>query len=196
MAVEMRCPAMSRGMGAPGRGVPEDGLRALASELAGRDLGPFFDRYVDGTDELPLAGLLARSGVRLAFRAAQGAKDRGGKRGNGEAPRSALGAVVGADLKLRHVFHGGAAERAGLAAGDELIAVNGWRVRRADDLPPAGALSGRAELLAARDQRLLALSLDTTDGERPAGAVQLAPMPAPEAAVATRRAAWLGTAAR
>jgi len=35
--------------------VPEDGIAKLAGELAGRDLGDFFARFVDGTEDPPLA---------------------------------------------------------------------------------------------------------------------------------------------
>ena len=58
--------------------------------------------------------------------------------------------------RSRHVLRGGAAERAGLAAGDELIAVDGWRLRRLDDalrvLPRRPA---RRRCCVARDQRVL-----------------------------------------
>ena len=36
-------------------------------------------------------------------------------------------------VKVTHVLRDGAGERAGLAPGDELIAVDGWRLRRLDD---------------------------------------------------------------
>jgi predicted metalloprotease with PDZ domain len=36
-------------------------------------------------------------------------------------------------VKVTHVLSGGAGERAGLAPGDELLAVGGWRLRRLDD---------------------------------------------------------------
>ena len=113
--------------GQTGVGVPEDGLRAIAEALAGRDLATFFDAYVEGTDELPLAQLLATHGVALGLRPTQGVKDRGGKRANGDLPRVTLGATVGPDLKLQHVHLGGAAERAGLAAGDALVALDGLK---------------------------------------------------------------------
>lgn len=181
-----------RRFGAPGRGVPEDGLRALASELAGRDLGAFFDRYVDGTDELPLAELLAGSGVRLAFRAAQGTKDRGGKRGNGEAQRSNLGAVFGADLKLKHVFNGGAAERAGLAGGDVLVALDGLRAtaERLDDLARDAAPGTRVPVLAFRRDELVegVLELDVA----PMDTAWLEPDPDASPEASARRDAWLG----
>ena len=72
--------------GQRGIGVPEDGIPALASELAGRDLSDFFARYVDGTEDPPLRELLAEFGVTLHLRAANDAKDRGGKPAKDRAP--------------------------------------------------------------------------------------------------------------
>ena len=100
--------------GQTGIGVPEDAIAALASELAGRDLGDFFARYVDGTEDPPLAELLA------AFRRdAQPARVVGRRRPRRQAgqvglarrwrrPRCWLGAkVAGAtEPKLQHVYHG------------------------------------------------------------------------------------------
>lgn len=113
--------------GRTGIGVPEDGIAAVASQVAGRDLSPFFARFVDGTDELPLAQWLARVGIDVNLRAAQGAKDRGGKPAAGTSARSGIGAKVNADMKLAHVYADGAFERAGLAAGDQLVALDGLR---------------------------------------------------------------------
>jgi len=127
--------------GVAGAGVPEDGWRRLAAALGGPDLGAFFDAYVDGTDELPLDGLLAEHGVRLALRPAQGAKDKGGKPGNGEPPGASLGVSLAGDLRLQHVYRGGAAEAAGLAPGDVLVALDG--VRASADRLEAYARDGR-----------------------------------------------------
>ncbi|MET0733469.1 MAG: peptidase M61 [Casimicrobiaceae bacterium] len=113
--------------GEPGIGVPEDCIRTLASGLAGRDLSDFFARYVDGTEDPPLAELLSSHGIALASRAATGASDRGGKPATAQKSRAWLGAKVGADLKLQYVFTAGPAERAGLAAGDTLVAFDGVR---------------------------------------------------------------------
>ena len=119
--------AVWRRPGEAGVGVPEDGIAPLASALAGRDLSGFFAAFVDGTDELPLAELLGAIGVTRALRPSQGPKDRGGTRGSGEAPRTALGATWSAELRLQHVFAGGAAQAAGLAAGDTLVALDGLK---------------------------------------------------------------------
>jgi len=112
-------------------GVPEEAIAALACEIAGVDLREFFARYVDGTDDPPLAELLRDVGVSLHRRAAEGAKDRGGSPGHDDAqPRCWLGAklVPGADAKLAHVYIGGPAHEAGLAPNDVVIALDGLKV--------------------------------------------------------------------
>ena len=76
--------------GQPGVGVPEDAIAAISGEIAGRDLEEFFRRYVHGTEDPPLAELLASFGVALHVRAATSHDDRGGKPGrsapSGDAP--------------------------------------------------------------------------------------------------------------
>jgi predicted metalloprotease with PDZ domain len=120
--------------GATDVGVPEDAIAKLAGELAGRGLGDFFDRYVHGTEDPPLSDLLAGFGVALHVRAAAGDDDRGGRPGKahgtpGGPARCWLGAkiAVAAEPKVHHVYRGGPAERAGLAGGDILIAIDGLR---------------------------------------------------------------------
>jgi len=119
--------------GQTGAGVPEGAISAVAAECAGRDLGEFFARYVSGTDDPPLAELLASFGVTLNLRRSSGDDDRGGKPAKSPArngpPRCWLGAKLSgtAEPKLQHVFSGGPAERAGLAGGDVVVAIDGLR---------------------------------------------------------------------
>ena len=101
--------------------------------------------------------------------------------------RVAESALTG--IKVTNVLRGGAAEAAGLAAGDELLGVEGWRLRRLDDALPLLPAKGPARLLAARDQRLLELSIASPAGV--AGAVQLAVDDRASAAARALRKAWL-----
>jgi predicted metalloprotease with PDZ domain len=117
--------------GQAGVGVPERSIETLAAEISGIDLTNFFADYVYGTDDPPLAGLLAAVGVELGWRAARSEDDRGG---TGK-PDTAVPLVLGvrtqaADgcLRLTHVFDGSTAQRAGLSAGDLLLALDGLRV--------------------------------------------------------------------
>ena len=120
--------------GKTGEGVPEGGIEALASELAGTDLQDFFARYLHGTDDLPLADLFRLAGIHFGLRPARSADDRGGTPPNpDEAPPVALGARLARDpagARLTHVFEGGAAQAAGLSAGDIIIALDGLKTDR------------------------------------------------------------------
>ncbi len=61
-----------------GIGLEERGLEALASEVTGLTLGPFFQMALDSTQDLDLAGPLAEMGIGMRLRAARHAKDLGG----------------------------------------------------------------------------------------------------------------------
>jgi predicted metalloprotease with PDZ domain len=100
-----------------GRGVTEAEVEALFDEISGLKLKPLFDKYVRGTVDLPLARLYAPFGVKVddVRKNAKPAFDVGTGRDGG-------------DCKLTQVHEGGAAHRAGLSAGDILVAVEGLRV--------------------------------------------------------------------
>jgi predicted metalloprotease with PDZ domain len=180
--------------GRPGIGVPEDGVEALAREIGGDDLAGFFRRYVDGTEDPPLAALLADFGVALELRPSQGASDRGGKPAAGALPRASLDAKVGNDMKLVHVYAGGAAERAGLAPGDQLVALDGLKAT-ADVLRSMleRRMPGeRVTIHAFRRDELLDFAVELHAPAHDTCVLRLlqdAPSPATE-----RRARWLGEA--
>ena len=100
-----------------GRGVTEAEVEALFDEVSGVKLKTLFERYVRGTADLPLARLYAPFGVRLVDerRSAKPSFDVGLAR-------------EGSDWKLTQVHEGGAAHRAGLSAGDIVVALDGLRV--------------------------------------------------------------------
>ncbi len=178
--------------GQPGIGVPEGGLLALATELTGRDLAPFFARYVDGTEEIPLVTLLAEAGIDMTLRATAGAKDRGGKPAAGPVERSALGVRIGADMKLAVVLRDGPAMRAGLSAGDVLVAIDGMKA----SADAVARLSARGEpgttvrVHAFRRDELL--TVDVMLAGAPLDTCVLALAAAPTPAALVRRKAWLG----
>jgi predicted metalloprotease with PDZ domain len=115
--------------GQSGSGMPEDGLESVCNDIAGLDLGDFFDAAVRGTDELPLASLLATHGVDLHLRAAEGSLDKGGKPGKKQA---AVAPWLGATLVDRDgkptftvVHNDSPCESAGVAPGDVAVALDG-----------------------------------------------------------------------
>jgi predicted metalloprotease with PDZ domain len=98
-------------------GVEESENEALFTEATGVQLGELFTQAVHGTRDLPLETLLEPFGVTIAPE-----PDKNGK--------PSLGARVrgGADCTLAAVHEGSAAQKAGLSAGDVLIALDGLRV--------------------------------------------------------------------
>ncbi len=114
-----------------GCGVEPDRIQRLVSELAGEDLGEFLDHAIYGTGDLPLVELLDSVGIDVVERAASGLQDKGGKDADGELPRVDFGAVLKSDnggLAIQRVGESGSAQAAGLAAGDQVIAIDGLRL--------------------------------------------------------------------
>ncbi|MEP7156985.1 MAG: PDZ domain-containing protein [Betaproteobacteria bacterium] len=111
--------------GKTGLGVPENGIQEVAERISGIALGDFFAHAVEGTPDLDLAPLFEVVGIDLSW------KIPGQVKPDDAAPIT-LGARVTADAngdaRLSQVFDGGAAQLAGLSAGDAVIAVDGLRV--------------------------------------------------------------------
>lgn len=109
--------AADGGPGPAQSGLHEDAFPALLREATGVSLGAQLARWVDGTDELPLARLLAPLGISLSLAPADAAPSLGVRT-----------AMRGTDLSIATAYSGGAAQRAGLSAGDVLVALDGLRV--------------------------------------------------------------------
>lgn len=113
------------------RGVAEDEWEALAQRITGLDLTALFDLGLRSTAPLPLRELLLDLGIEWQQRAAVSAADKGGWLDVINSPKCSLGAKMSADaagVKLTHVLTDGPAQRAGLSAGDVLVAWNGLRL--------------------------------------------------------------------
>jgi predicted metalloprotease with PDZ domain len=104
-----------------GRGITDAEAGELFDEVTGLKLKRTIDRYTRGTDDLPLARLLAPFGVDMA--------DQRKNRKPGLGVRTVRD---GNDCKLANVYEGGTAHRAGLSAGDVLVAIDGLRISAAN----------------------------------------------------------------
>ncbi|MEO8003731.1 MAG: PDZ domain-containing protein [Betaproteobacteria bacterium] len=124
--------ALWKKYGMRGIGVPENGIEEVAERATGLKLKRFFDLAVRSTADLPLQKMLAIVGIDMQQRPARSGADRRDPRSKRQAPRGvAIGVRTGnesGDVKLVQVFDGGAAQKAGLAAGDIVIAIDGLRV--------------------------------------------------------------------
>ena len=127
--------AMWKRYGRTGKGVPEEGVEQIAEEVCGANLNRFFDSAVYRTDNLPLPRLLKHVGVELQLRPAESISDRGGKAGSNPSLNASKRADLlirtranGNEVRITHVLESGSAQRAGLAPGDVIVAVDALRV--------------------------------------------------------------------
>ncbi len=126
--------ALWQSYGKPGNGLPEGAFEALVAEVTGLDFKSDFDHWLRSTEELPLAETLREFGVVLHLSQAKSPTDLGGvleQRPGIERVKLVLGAKWmqrSGGIMLQQVFDGGAAQLAGLAAEDEIIAVDGLRL--------------------------------------------------------------------
>jgi predicted metalloprotease with PDZ domain len=156
----------------------ERDLLAELRRLGRRSFEAEITAWVHSTDDLPLQALLGQAGIDWQQETAPLAQQLG------------LRLADGPGLRLKNVLRGGAAEAAGLAAGDEWLGVEvdgeGWRVNNLDEV--ARLARGRAAVgtLAARDGRLLRGTLPW-----PAAAQVVRLKPAASAASAPGPVRWL-----
>ena len=173
--------------GQTGVGVEEEGIFGLVAEVAaeadgsdGRKLAQWLRRTVEGTGDLPLSRLLP--GFAVDYRAEP----------ESDAPSLGVKMAVGGELRLASVFDGGAAQRAGMSAGDVLIALDGLRLGNGslDDMLARRKPGDKVRLHAFRRDELMCFEVELAAA--PASSVRLSRRrQAPKAAVALRKG-WLG----
>jgi predicted metalloprotease with PDZ domain len=165
--------------GNAGRGIEEGEVLALFEEASGVKLKRYFERYIHGTEDVPLAKLFAPFGVT--------AED---KRGNGKPGLGVRTAKEGNDCKLANVHEGGAAHRAGLSALDLLVAIDGLRVTASnlDALLSRYRVDDMVKLHAFRRDELMAFDVKLTAEGAPQ--LRFAAQDKPAAAMRMRKG-WL-----
>ena len=112
-----------------GVGVGEREIQQLVNQVANSNLDDLMENMIYRTDELPLQELLQSAGVLLSYRERCGLQDKGGNEAK-QPEMVALGAMLKESeggLQVVTLTEQGAAQQAGLAAGDLIIAINGIR---------------------------------------------------------------------
>lgn len=163
------------------RGYTPEQFRALCSEIAGADLSDWFRRALETTEELDYSEMLDWFGLR--FRPPQGR------------PQIVTGISVAANTPGRIVIsglrRGTPAYEAGFNVDDEIIAVNGFRVR--PEQWPAFLDNFRAgttvDVLIARRDQLMTLKLPLEARTPESWTLEVRPDATPEQK--SRLAAWL-----
>ena len=137
----------------------EADLAAVLLDLGGRNFAKELASWVHSTDELPLQTLLEASGITVLNEPAQMAQALG------------LRVTEGSAVQVKTVLRGGAAEKAGFAAGDEWLGVevesgvgtaksaSAWRISKLEEITFYAGNATKVKALVARDKRLLKLAL-------------------------------------
>ncbi len=114
-----------------GRGLGERGFETLVREVTGVGVDACMQDWIYGTEDPPLAELLAPFGIHYSLRPPLDSRDRGGRPAETE-NRPGLGALVRATeqgrARLAQVWEGGAAMAAALSPGDVLLSIDGQAV--------------------------------------------------------------------
>jgi predicted metalloprotease with PDZ domain len=150
------------------RGVTPAAVEALFDEISGSRLKPFFDKYVRGTQDVPLAKLLQPFGVEYKE-----------ERQSGKPSLDVNLGRDGADCKLAAVHEGGAAHLAGLSALDLLVAIDGLRVSgnpaNVDSLLARYKVGDTVQVHAFRRDELMTFSVRLQGARIPAVTLSLPP---------------------
>jgi predicted metalloprotease with PDZ domain len=169
--------------GAVERPLPEGELQAIFERACGAELGDLFDAWIRSTEEIDYTRSLAHVGLALERTARP------------DAPAASLGVRVRVDgtrTLVASSVRDGAAWRAGLDAGDEIVSIGGLRVEGAGlDAVLRGRTPGETvEVLLARDGRMQGrpVTLDAARADR----VKIVAGRDASATARTAFTAWLG----
>lgn len=162
-------------------GVDEEAMAGLIEEATGVALRRELAQWAHGTAELPLARLLDPFGITIEYAA--------------PAAPSSLGvrtAQKNGELSITTCLTGGAAQRAGLSAGDTIVALDGLRASEASmkTLLARRKPGQRVAITAFRRDELM--QFDVELGPPDVGAPSIRIVPRAPAAVRRLRDGWLG----
>lgn len=104
-------------------GVAEDAMPALIHEATGVDVADFIARYAYGCEDVPLQALLATQGIALSWEPDDNDNGLDARLRN-----------TATECVIATAYEGGVAHRAGLSAGDIIVAAGGLRVASEKDL--------------------------------------------------------------
>ncbi len=107
--------------GKTGQGIKNDTVQGLCQALLSEDLSEFWQLCLYSTQELPFAELLQAQGVEIEYKYDNLAT-------KASASLGVRGQMNDGSFQLQNVWTGGAAEAAGLSAGDVLVAFDGLKV--------------------------------------------------------------------
>jgi len=165
-----------------GRGYSIEDFTRVVSEIAGRDMTYWFEKYIRGVDQLPYDEALSAMGLRLLKSPASQAYT--------------AGIVVDRDdrqsLRLGNLRNDSPAERGGLQQGDVLLSIGGTSVSRENWMSVLNRYKqgDRISVTVRRFRRMVELSIEL--GAPDVFDYRIEEMPNASAQMKVLRTAWLG----
>ena len=176
-----------------GGGFSSADMIALMEELTGLEWQPWFDAHIFGTERMDIEGALAVVGLKLVTEPPKPDKalpkperERDAKPYLGIRVADASGMA-----RVSNVLTDGPAFEAGIIPGDEIIAINGVRVRAADFDARVDLLELGAEARVALLRRDELMEFRFTPGERPVGSRKVKRVKEPSESQDAAYHAWL-----
>jgi predicted metalloprotease with PDZ domain len=170
-----------RDYGSMDKGLTEADIYAAVAALGGDALARTLRAAVEGTHDLPLERLLTRAGVKLVWQAEN----------DGKTPWLGLRHTLAeGKIRIRHVLAASPAERAGLAAGDTLLALAGREVTAQNLESRLTRLTVDTPVECHYFHRGLLCATTLTPQHPPANTALLTPLPGKSAR--EKRQEWLG----
>jgi predicted metalloprotease with PDZ domain len=114
--------------GRRGRSITAADIRAAAESVAGRSLGAYFSRFIDGTAELPVPSWLRRAGLAAQACSPAQAEGEDGVKMRRQQGWAGLSFAAGEAAVVKNVIPDSPAWKAGLTFRDEIVAVNDHQV--------------------------------------------------------------------
>jgi predicted metalloprotease with PDZ domain len=176
-----------RRFGQTGEGFEDKDVQSLFEEAAGVPLGAFFDQCVRGRDDIEVAPFFANVGLTIEVSHSE------------EHPAGGAPAWLGVNTKDDHgrlmvsaQLAGGPAWTGGLYAGDEIVALDGFRLEAGNlkDRMATRRAGERVSLTVFRRDELRTVEL--TLGDRPMDSYEVTPMESPTDAQRAAFLAWTG----
>ncbi len=165
-----------------GPGFGEDDIKKTVNRLSGQNLSDFYDVVARSLDELPLEECLKLAGLKL--NRDEPAKQQGESGMRTSFDRTSRGIAVA------EVTPGGAAETAGLKAGDKITGVNGSTEGRSMFGPLMGAKPGD-KLSIVVNRGGTSINVEMTMGSRSIYSYSIAPDPGATKTQIAIRDSWL-----
>lgn len=185
---------MRRYSAKPSVGITEDEMISILSKACGLNVGGVLRKWINGHGELPTESLLKKFGLSLVGKKPGDAGTFGEKRANPTQPVDWFMGLITKEasgtLQVGRVFPDSPAERAGLGADDELIAVNGARIttqKQWDVITKSARLKDSVEVVASSEGRVY----KTTVQLKPSQKKYLVKLKKPTAEQKKLFAAWL-----